>query len=164
MSNNEQQQCYCGNQQLFADCCEPLLNNEKVAKTAEALMRSRYSAFCTNNVDYLIATHHPSKHEGDDKAQLLNTITSCKWLKLSITATQKGLSNDSDGTVEFIAVYEENQQLFQLREKSQFVQENGHWYYLDGDVINQPQVKSDKPGRNEPCWCGSGKKFKKCHG
>ena len=21
----------------------------------------------------------------------------------------------------------------------------------------------EKLGRNEPCWCGSGKKYKKCH-
>jgi SEC-C motif-containing protein len=164
MSHNDSQQCYCGNQRLFVDCCQPLLRGEKIASTAEELMRSRYSAFCTNDVDYLIATHHPSKHEGDDKNQLLNTIASCKWLKLSIAGTQNGLSNDNQGWVEFIAVYEENNQLFQLCEKSQFIKKNGTWFYLDGDVIDKPQEKSNKLGRNDPCWCSSGKKYKKCHG
>ena len=35
-----------------------------------------------------------------------------------------------------------------------------------GSVITGQRVVADheKVGRNDPCWCGSGKKFKKCHG
>ncbi|MGK0441304.1 MAG: SEC-C motif-containing protein [Pseudohongiellaceae bacterium] len=135
-----------------------------MAGTAEELMRSRYSAFFTNDVDYLMSTHHPSKHEHGDKEQLHKTIASCKWLKLSITGTQRGLNNDTEGTIDFIAVYEENNQLFQLREKSHFIKDNNRWFYLDGDVATQQQANSDKIGRNDPCWCKSGKKYKKCHG
>ena len=33
-----------------------------------------------------------------------------------------------------------------------------------GGVAVQQRHVEQKVGRNDPCWCGSGKKFKKCHG
>ncbi|MCR8921466.1 YchJ family protein [Dasania sp. GY-MA-18] len=156
--------CPCGSNKNFADCCQPLLAGEQQAETAEQLMRSRYSAFCQHDVDYLIATHHPSKHEHDDKEQLRQTLASCRWLQLKIVQALQGQADDDSGTVEFIAVYEENKQLFQLCEKSSFIKEDGRWYYLDGIISNSHQAHAAKLGRNDPCWCGSGKKFKKCHG
>lgn len=156
--------CYCGSGLALSSCCEPLLQGQQQAETAEQLMRSRYSAFCTHNIDYLIATHHPSKHETDDREQLRQTLAGCKWMQLKIIQAQQGLVNDQQGTVEFIAVYEEKKQLFQLCEKSSFVKEDGHWFYLDGEVSNSHEAQMVKLGRNEPCWCGSGKKHKRCHG
>ncbi|WP_339672595.1 YchJ family metal-binding protein [Dasania marina] len=156
--------CLCGSKKNFADCCQPLLIGEQQAQTAEQLMRSRYSAFCKHDVDYLIATHHPSKREDDDKEQLRQTLASCRWLRLQIVQSQQGQANDDSGTVEFIAEYQENKQLFQLCEKSSFIKEDGRWYYLDGAVSNSHQAQPVKLGRNDPCWCGSGKKHKKCHG
>lgn len=127
-------------------------------------MRSRYCAFVSENADYLIATHHPSKRQPNDKEQLLLMMRSSKWLQLQVLNTHKGLSEDSDGEVEFLAIYEENHQLFQLRENSYFVKENDCWLYKDGDINCSDKKQALKMGRNDPCYCGSGKKYKKCHG
>jgi len=74
------------------------------------------------------------------------------------------LEFDDSGEIEFIAVYEENHQLFQLCENSTFIKENGRWFYLNGTIANSDKAHQVRLGRNDPCWCGAGKKFKKCHG
>ena len=66
--------------------------------------------------------------------------------------------NQEDGYVEFAAFYESNEG-GQLHENSKFIYENGQWYYFDGVIL-----ESLKFSRNEPCWCGSKKKYKKCYG
>ncbi|UWN49666.1 hypothetical protein ASALC70_01880 [Alcanivorax sp. ALC70] len=77
------------------------------------------------------------------------------WLGLTV------LSSDADrGQVHFRALRRRGKGFSVLEESSRFVREDGHWFYLDGDST----VSNLKPGRNEPCPCGSGKKFKKCCG
>lgn len=154
--------CFCGSGLDYADCCEPLHLGNKKAQTAEQLMRSRYSAFCTKNADYLIATHHSSKRKNTDKVDLERNFATAQWLGLNIVATEKGLANDEQGVVEFDARFMQNNAISSLREASQFVKENGQWYYLEGAL--KPIAQNQKLGRNDACYCGSGKKFKKCHG
>lgn len=154
--------CHCGSPLAFADCCALILSGQQQAQTAEQLMRSRYSAFCEHNIDYLIATHHPSKRQADDKQQLASSMQGCQWLSLKVVNTYNGGATDCDGEVEFIAHYTQQQKLASLHERSRFVKEQGQWFYVDGDLFTSPAA--DKLGRNDPCWCGSGKKFKKCHG
>ncbi|MEO0349509.1 MAG: YchJ family protein [Cyanobacteria bacterium P01_A01_bin.15] len=150
--------CPCGSHQLFATCCQPYLTNGVVAPTAEALMRSRYVAYSKSNVDYLVATRHPSKRQFDDRINLIKSAKSTVWESLTVIGTHQGRRNDTVGHVEFIAVH--SQPVWgQLHERSKFVKENGRWFYLDGD-----QLPPILPKRNQPCWCGSGKKFKHCHG
>ena len=127
-------------------------------------MRSRYSAFCTGNSDYLINTLHPSKRLSNDKDQLQLTMAQCQWLQLSVLNTHKGTELETNGEVEFLAIYEENRQLFQLRENSHFLKESGEWFYVDGELIDSTKNKALKLGRNDPCYCGSTKKYKRCHG
>lgn len=176
-STTDKQSCFCGSTRLFNDCCHLLLSNKTRANTAQQLMRSRYSAFCTANIDYLLATHHPRKSNSNDRELLIETIDSCQWLSLEITQTIKGDNTDLTGEVEFIARYLQDKQLQQLREHSYFVKENDSWLYLEGDIIidDKPSFSSlknqsptDRPaknklGRNSPCWCGSMKKYKHCH-
>lgn len=125
-------------------------------------MRSRYAAFCTKNADYLISTHHSSKRSGNDKAELERNFASIQWLDLKIIACQQGLETDDQGVVEFDARFRQNGVEGHLHEASRFVREQGSWYYLDGEFT--PPASAPKLGRNDPCFCGSGKKFKKCHG
>ncbi len=146
------EQCPCGSNKLFEACCAPFLRNELLPATPEQLMRSRYSAFFTGNVNYLITTHHPSKHRADDRQTLAETIAETEWLSLRVL-------NASGTSIEFVAFHKTHNRIGQLHEKSEFVFENGHWYYLSGVIL--PAIKLD---RNDPCWCGSGKKLKKCHG
>ena len=154
--------CFCDSRNTFANCCQPILNNQQTAQTAELLMRSRFSAFCSANIDYLIATHHPSKRQANDHQELAETISHCEWLQLKIVDTKQGQPSDAKGEVEFIATYTQQGQPSRLHERSRFVQEEGQWFYLDGEILEANNKLS--LGRNDPCYCGSGKKFKKCCG
>lgn len=148
--------CPCGSTQPFQRCCQPYLVGDAIAPTPEALMRSRYSAFATSHVNYLIKTHHPSQRSLNEKRDLMQTCRTTTWKQLVVL--DAGLTNEMQGYVEFMAVYQTNE-LGQLHERSNFVKESGQWLYLSGTIL--PPVQ---PKRGEPCWCGSGKKYKKCHG
>lgn len=111
--------------------------------TPKELMISRYNAFVNQDWDYLVKT------SVDQTLEELNHPTTIKWLKLDVI-------NAIDNTVEFKAYYRENERIGLLHEKSTFIQENGAWKYANGELYNS------KIERNEPCPCGSGKKFKKC--
>lgn len=118
--------CYCGNILPYQNCCMPYHLNVEVAPTAEALMRSRYSAFVVADADYLHQTTHMSKRKGNSKEAYLKSAKDTKWLKLEI------ISSDFD-TVEFKAFYlNKKLQPEVLHEKSNFKLEDGKWYYVDG--------------------------------
>ena len=125
-------------------------------------MRSRYSAFVLGQVDYLVDTLHPSRRRPQDRENLEAAVASRRWLGLRILGRSEGRAADPAGTVEFEATYEESGRRGTLHERSRFVREGERWYYVSGVHDNLPSPK--KPKRNEPCWCGSGKKYKKCHG
>lgn len=152
------EECPCGSGNNYVNCCGPLHQGDLKAKTAEQLMRSRFTAYCKGETDYLIQTLHPSKRSSTDRQALQNAVSNSEWLKLEIHAVEAGLADDDQGFVEFSAYYQE-EQFGVMRERSRFLKEDGKWFYVDGE-FRKPQL----PGRNDPCWCGSGKKFKKCHG
>jgi SEC-C motif-containing protein len=98
----------------------------------------------------------------DLREKLVRTVSDTEWTRLTILDTEGGLEDDEHGEVEFVAGYRESGVAKQLHERSTFVREGGRWFYVSGKYENLRPLP--KPGRNEPCWCGSGKKFKKCHG
>lgn len=113
-------------------------------------MRSRYTAFVENLPDYLRATWHPSTRPGS-----LSLEESPDWTALQILdSTEK----QQQGTVHFRAVYRLAQGFGFLEERSDFLKEDNRWYYLQGET-SEGQFKL---GRNEPCPCGSGRKYKAC--
>jgi SEC-C motif-containing protein len=131
--------CPCGGATL-ATCCGPYLDGDAVPATAEALMRSRYSAYTLGRETYLRATWHPSTVPPepivDDKAQT-------RWLGLEIKSAlrlrkrQANLLESPDAdTVEFVARYKIGGRAQRLHEVSRFVREThdgvARWYYLDG--------------------------------
>ena len=156
--------CPCCSHKPFNQCCQPLLTGQARADTAEALMRSRYSAFATGNIDYLIYTLHPDKRQPQDAQLLAEAMENCEWLALEVRSAEMGSEKLQQGSVEFVATYRQSGQLELLHERSSFVKENDYWYYVDGTLYSSPGKTIQKPGRNDPCWCGSNKKFKKCHG
>lgn len=121
-------------------------------------MRSRYTAYYQGNTDYLIATHHPTQRYPGQRSALGQTMTNTRWLGLQVLASEAGQSTDRRGVVEFVAYYEDPKP-GQVHERSRFVRQNDRWFYVDGDTL-PPLV----PKRSDPCWCGSGKKYKVCHG
>ena len=118
-------------------------------------MRSRYFAYVKGNAEYLLKSWHPKYRP----AELNLENSQVNWLGLQIVRTQAGLVRDAQGVVEFIARFEQAGKTGMVQERSRFVFEHGQWLYLDGDLKS-----SEKPGRNSPCPCGSGKKYKHCCG
>jgi SEC-C motif-containing protein len=159
-------QCYCGTGRDFDDCCGPYLKGGAKPATAEALMRSRYSAYVTENIDYVLATHDPATVDTVDPEGARRWAKESTWQGLEVVDTVAGGSGDDTGEVEFVARYESDGQGVAHHERAQFRRIDGAWFYMDGVMIRPRPARREAPkvGRNEPCPCGSGKKFKKCHG
>lgn len=159
-------QCPCGSDKSYAECCEPLINGQRVASTAEELMRSRYTAFTLAESGYILDTIHPDKREGHDEKTIMKWAKNSDWLGMDIIDTQDGGPDDQEGKVEFIARYKQKSGRLNHHERAVFKKKEDKWYFYDGSVPDQNQVIRSGPkiGRNDPCPCGSGKKFKKCCG
>lgn len=158
--------CPCGTEQNYSDCCEPAHTGATPSKTAEALMRSRYCAYVKKCIPYLGESLHPDHREDWSEEETGRWADNSDWLSLKIVATEAGTAKDNDGIVEFLATYKENGSQKQHHEVSRFSKLNDHWYYVDGEVPKPVTIRNASPkiGRNDPCSCGSGKKYKKCCG
>jgi SEC-C motif-containing protein len=157
--------CPCGSNRPYAECCEPYITGAALPPTAEALMRSRYSAYAEHAVDYIISTCLEEGREKIDRKQTRDWSERSTWLGLKIVSTEKGGPADTEGTVEFEASYEREGLRDVHHEEAKFKKKDGRWFYDDGHVAPRTIVRSTpKVGRNEPCPCGSGKKYKFCHG
>lgn len=141
--------CACGSKSSYINCCQRYHKGEK-APTPEVLMRSRFTAFVLKLEGYLRTSWHATTQPA-----ALDLSDSPDWTSLRILASG---SKDSCGYVHFQAIYRLNSDWGYLQEMSEFVKENERWYYLKGE----PKEGILKPQRNEPCPCGSGKKFKTC--
>ena len=120
--------CPCGSGRPLAPCCGRHLDGE-AAPTAEALMRSRYTAYGLLREDYLLATWHPSTRPGELG---LARDTPPKGLGLEVKRHEQ---TDADhAVVEFVARYKVNGRARRLHEISRFVREDGRWFYVGGEV------------------------------
>jgi SEC-C motif domain protein len=124
--------CPCRSGLLFANCCEPFISGKKDAKTAQELMRSRYTAFTQANVDYLMRSHSAKTRPIKERKSIEKWARSVVWMGLTILNTQDGEASDEIGYVEFKALYLENGKPEQIHKKSLFQRENGKWVYVSG--------------------------------
>lgn len=145
--------CPCCSSLPYAQCCEPLHMQQQQANSPLALMRSRYSAFVLALFDYLIDTHD-ANHRHDLTAADLAKPPHPHWLGLDIISHS---SQGEKGQVTFKAWYRLDGQIDAIFECSDFILRDGRWYYTQGQ-----QFDTALPGRNDPCICHSGKKFKQC--
>lgn len=122
------QGCPCGSGDSYAGCCEPL-HQGRPAASAQALMRSRYSAFALGQHDYLWRSWHPSTRPA---REALGVEDGARWLGLQIRHCET--SDETHARVEFVARYKIGGRAFRLHENSRFVLEDGHWFYLDGEL------------------------------
>ncbi len=121
--------CPCGSGKRLDDCCGPYLANVAPAPTAEALMRSRYSAYALGCEPYLLATWHASTRPATLD---LGTEPQPRWIGLTI---KRGAMQDDDhAVVEFVATYKMGGRASRMHEVSRFVRESGRWFYVEGDV------------------------------
>lgn len=157
--------CPCGRDATFASCCGPYVRGDVHAPTAEALMRSRYTAYATGVVDHVVRTTWPALQKGLDPKGIAKWSRDSTWQGLDIVKTERGGEADDTGLVEFRARYRDGTGDQVHHELAEFKRQDGHWFFFDGKPVKAPPVRvAPKPGRNEPCTCGSGKKYKKCCG
>ncbi len=154
MKTSPETSCPCGSTKSYQHCCLPFHNESSLPATAEELMRSRYSAFCKKELSYLFNSWHPANRPAAEEI-LAGKV---HYISLQIIDTEKGLAEDETGEVTFIVRYIEKDQLFTMKEKSSFVNQQGKWLYLDGEN----QLSRENLKKNSLCPCGSGKKFKRC--
>jgi SEC-C motif domain protein len=127
--------CPCGSQNAYAKCCGPYLDTSvdasQIAPTAEALMRSRYTAYTMLREDYLLSTWHQSTRP----TQLsLDKETATKWLGLDIKRHETA-ANCHIAIVEFVARYKiGGGRAGRLHEISNFIFEDKRWFYVDGEI------------------------------
>ena len=128
--STETDSCPCGSGASYEACCQVYIAGTAAAPTAEALMRSRYSAFALQESSYLLESWHPQT-----RPSRVRLDPEQRWIGLSIKATEAGGESDSTGVVEFVARFKVAGKGHRLHERSRFEQIDGQWYYLDGDHL-----------------------------
>lgn len=156
--------CPCGSGNPYSECCELIISGDRLATTAEQLMRARYTGYVNAKMDFIFDSTHPEHREGYDHAGTREWAETAEWLGLEIIGSKKGGADDSVGEVEFIARFNEKGELREHHEAGQFKRSEGRWYFTEGKMIRSKPLTVAKIGRNEPCTCGSGLKYKKCCG
>ena len=163
MSENN---CPCGSGRLFDLCCEPYLMERQSAPTAEALMRSRYTAYALCSIDYLYKTSGKRVRKEFDAEGSKRWAKAAEWTGMEIISVEGGGEGDDKGEIEFVAHYSVKDKTFDHHEHAKFAKVDGKWVFIDGQIIGPAPEKRETPkiGRNDPCPCGSGLKAKKCCG
>ena len=156
--------CPCGSTRNYTDCCEPIITGVHPAETAEQLMRARYSAYTKIEMDFIFNSTDPAGRENYDHDGTKAWAESSEWLGLEILGTVKGGKEDKRGEVEFIARFKEKEELREHHENAIFNKKEGVWFFSDGTMVKPKPITVIKVGRNDPCPCGSGLKYKKCCG
>ena len=156
--------CPCGTGKNYSECCEPIIKQTEKASGPEALMRSRYTAYALGEILWLRDSLEESQRKDFDEKGARSWSKQSEWLGLKIVQ-EKIDEEKNKGLVEFTAKYKQNGVAREHHEVSEFVRKNGEWFLTEGTMIKPEPVRSEKTvGRNDPCPCGSGKKYKKCCG
>lgn len=150
--------CPCGG----PCCCAEIISGAGKADTAEHLLRARYTAFVLGKMEFVSATTHPkSRTEELDQANRQWSEEST-WHGLQVLKSKPEGENVSLVTFEAYFTRHGNQQTH--RERSRFERVDGEWFFVSCEPLKNPTFRHAVPplGRNAPCSCGSGKKYKRC--
>lgn len=128
---NAQSACPCGHHNPLVTCCLPFIKGAANPPTAEALMRSRYTAHTLLDADYLWNTWNTEQRVRSSKEEILAWASSCEWRGLQIISTEAGKENDQEGLVTFVAIFRQNGKLQYHKETSIFRKAMGKWMYVD---------------------------------
>ena len=157
--------CPCKSGKTFGECCQGVISGERKAETPEELMRARYTSYVTGDVTFLKSSATEAvQAEFDEEASKAWSRTA-EWHGLEVIRTEGG-KDDAHGVVEFRALYTANGEFCNHHEVATFVKEKDGWKFEDGELVGETPIVREEPkiGRNDPCPCGSGKKYKKCCG
>jgi SEC-C motif domain protein len=156
--------CYCGTGLSYDQCCQPFILAKKHPKTAEQLMRSRYTAFATQHITYIQGSMAGTAAESFSFDEAMRWSCSVQWLGLQVLRADENFTLDS-GYVCFRAYFREQGSVRGLYEKSEFKRIKGVWYYTKAlchriDIMEFDVNKTIR--KNDLCPCQSGKRFKRC--
>jgi len=162
--------CYCGSSQTFEQCCQKILSRNNKAQSPEQLMRSRYSAYATQNAQYLFETTAKAQQADQQLSEIAEWAKQTVWLKLvvhhaderDIVSNKTTFDIKHPPKVNFSAWYIHNKKYYQMTELSSFIIEDEQWKYSIGESLSHHELPL--PKRNDLCPCGSTKKFKRCCG
>jgi SEC-C motif-containing protein len=156
--------CPCGSEKDYSQCCEPIIKKAAIAQTPEALMRSRYTAYAKGEVSWLRdSLEEKQRKEFDEKGARQWSIQS-EWLGLKIIDCKIDEPKNR-AWVEFAAKFKQGGVAREHHEISEFIRKNNEWLLTEGRMVKPETVRKEQTvGRNDPCSCGSGKKYKKCCG
>lgn len=146
--------CPCGSTQRYQVCCQPLHEGQTFAHNAEQLMRSRYSAFEKQKINYLVQTTALGQQAQLNQQAILQWSQQNTWQKLEVVNFNAKIDK-THAMVEFKAYYFDGQSDQVHHETSFFILHQENWYFLDPTLAHYPSMK-------QPCVCGSSKKFKAC--
>ncbi|MET1415905.1 YchJ family metal-binding protein [Roseibium sp. HPY-6] len=127
----DNQACPCGRGPAFEACCEPFLAGSALPKTAEDLMRSRYTAFARQRISYLKDTLWPKHQSSFDELATSRWASENHWAALTVLEVHAGGEADREGTVLFEAKYLSGGKLVTHRERSRFRKKSGRWFYVE---------------------------------
>ena len=155
--------CPCGSGKMEEDCCGPILAG--AAGSPEELIRARFTAHCRRDYAFLVRSTHPAQRKGLTAESIDKWARHVRWTGLEILAAESEASGDR-GRISFRADYTVRDMPQTLLEDAEFLRENGVWFYVDGKIRGAEPYQRESPrvGRNDPCPCGSGEKYKKCCG
>ena len=122
--------CPCGSGERIQECCGKWIAGRKKAPTAEALMRSRYTAYILEDADYLVETTLPASREPDLAKSIRHWMKQVEWQRLHVLNIEAGKRSDTEGIVEFIAEFIGPNGSDRHHERSQFKKIHGTWYYV----------------------------------
>lgn len=156
----------------YGQCCGPILSGQAQAQDTEQLLRARYTAFTLAEVDFVLNTHHPKTRKDVSRDEVTSWATGSRWMGLEVVQKEAGGPQDSTGTIIFCARYQDKDAAADAAPHEHWEQalferdpSTKAWMFLDARGVQQGTYRRTEPkvGRNDPCPCGSGKKFKKCH-
>lgn len=156
------EKCPCGSEKTYTSCCKPYISGKKKAPNAEVLLRSRYTAYTKLELDYVANTMKGSNSEQFDYEKVKTWASESEWKGLEIIKVTDN-KFDNIAWVEFKAHYnyEGKDEVMYENAEFRYTSDDG-WFFVDGKIQETVKRESKKIGRNEPCPCGSGKKYKKC--
>lgn len=138
--------CNCESGKSLTECCQPLISGTKAATTPEELMRSRYTAFCLQEMDYLENTTDPENMESFDRPANEAWAKTASFLGLKVLdASQDG----DEGEVEFAAHFEIDGEKLEHHETSRFVRKDGTWFFHSGEVDEENGYFFEEEDSNE---------------
>ncbi len=157
--------CPCCSGQDYINCCQDIVAGTKLAATPLELMRSRYTAHAVKNMEHILRTMRgkPLRLFDEEKTRE-EWFEQCIWNRLEIIDAPEVSKDDKQGIVEFKAYYTFEGAEHVMHERSKFSKEQNQWFYVARQNKSANVESASKVGRNDPCVCGSGSKYKKCCG